>query len=545
MPKRYFWNLFATDGFINLPTDPTGTAPRKKVYVFGFVGGLYKVQSIDDCGRPAGPEKIVNPQFDTTLPENLDALRGKAMIPSPRIDIEVGDELYITLTNLGLFLTDPPILDVHTIHIHGAHIATQLDGVPETSFGVPVTPPGTPGITVTYLFKPERPGSFFYHCHQEASEHVQMGMYGALIVYPSMKSLAEAGIRKDRHRGWTLNWIPQPQIPVTATNRNFAYNDINTFFNSDWVVLLSDIDSRWHQAVFEQTEFNPVDYKPDWWLINGRAFPDTLLPTTLPENLVPNFGYSIPDGYEAYVRVSTGRNKHSKTPFFGDLEHEDCEHLDDAESAETLHQNKIRPPDRFLLRLINVGYQPVPFHTHGWMGLIVGKDTHPKVVDVNNPAHEMNFTTLVGSGESYDVLYTADDKRGTYADYIFCGKAGFPSLKQQVADATERSKEAGTFIQPFPGAKDLWVNIPLQTGLGRGSFISPYNWAAWNYGSATADNFFFPQFYIAHNHDDYKVTNNGVYPGGQLMFIETDFPGSDYKANPPAITEPPHTCPQD
>ena len=33
---------------------------------------------------------------------------------------------------------------------------------------------------------------------------------------------------------------------------------------------------------------------------------------------------------------------------------------------------------------------------------------------------------------------------------------------------------------------------------------------------------FFPQFYPMHNHDDYKATNNGVYPGGQLTFIQVD-----------------------
>jgi len=41
--------------------------------------------------------------------------------------------------------------------------------------------------------------------------------------------------------------------------------------------------------------------------------------------------------------------------------------------------------------------------------------------------------------------------------------------------------------------------------------------------SAINDNFF-PQFYPMHNHDDYKVTNNGVYPGGQLTYIQTDAP---------------------
>ena len=27
-----------------------------------------------------------------------------------------------------------------------------------------------------------------------------------------------------------------------------------------------------------------------------------------------------------------------------------------------------------------------------------------------------------------------------------------------------------------------------------------------------------------HNHDDYKVTNQGVYPAGQLTLIQTDAP---------------------
>lgn len=83
-----------------------------------------------------------------------------------------------------------------------------------------------------------------------------MGMYGALIVYPSRQSLAAAGITQDPATGrWFFRGVWQPQIPASATNRNFAYNDVNTFSNSDWVLLLSDIDSAWHQAVFDQTAF--------------------------------------------------------------------------------------------------------------------------------------------------------------------------------------------------------------------------------------------------------------------------------------------------
>lgn len=64
MPKRLFYNLFATDGFIYLPTDPTGTAPRDRVYVFAFVGGLFADQAISEAGVPIGPVRILNPQLD-------------------------------------------------------------------------------------------------------------------------------------------------------------------------------------------------------------------------------------------------------------------------------------------------------------------------------------------------------------------------------------------------------------------------------------------------------------------------------------------------
>lgn len=467
MAKRLFYSLYATDGFIDLPTDPTGcSTPRTKIYVFGFVGGLWKVQ--DKC---TGKCTICDSNLDPANTTKRDELRGTAVIPSPLIKMDVDDELFITLTNLGLYQAKDPILDVHTIHIHGGHVATQLDGVPETSFGVPVTPEGKPSISVTYYFKPETSGSYFYHCHQEAAEHVQMGMYGGLIVYPSAKDVSD--------------YINSKGI----TNRNFANSEPSSFFDKEYVILLSDIDSRWHNAVQDPDQdpnFNPVDFKPDWWLINGRAFPDTLLPSGVD---VGGGAYKIPAGYDSYVHIKSGQ--------------------------------------RFLLRLINMGYQPVPWHTHGWHGRIVNKDAHPQ------PHWEMGFTQLVGSGESYDLLFIAEDKRPIYSDYIFCGKGGFPSLMTQVDNATTESKkeDINTFMPGFGNSNTLWAKTPKAGGTDLCPF--PGNFDVHNYGEA--DNFFFPQFYIAHNHDDYKATNNGVYPGGQLIFIQTDLPGE--RPHPPCGPE--------
>ena len=405
------YNLFATDGFMVLPINAEpcpNTTYTGSIYVWGFVGGLYKRD-----------DQVVNPQFADTTAHRA-AFAGTATIPSPRIDCDQGDHVYILLVNLGMVLAPVP-QDDHTIHLHGLHVATQLDGFPELSFAVPM------GRKMLYYFFAEHPGTYMYHCHQEASQHIQMGMYGALVIYPSRQSLAAAGV----------------VIPPGFTNRNFAYNDAMTFYDKDYVMLLSDLDSTWHRAVYENDlSFNPVNFKPDWWLVNGRAFPDTLM--THPE-----------PGYDSYVRVTTDQ--------------------------------------KFLLRMINMGYQPVPWHIHGWHFHILGKDAEMR------EHHDMGFTQLIGSGETYDLHLDATSKSGMYSKYIFQGQQGYQSLMSRVQ-------------------LSWWYDIPME------GFACPPDPTDWNYGQHPGE--FFPQFYPMHNHDDYKVTNDGLYPGGQLTYIQTDAPPS-------------------
>ncbi|MBD7911219.1 multicopper oxidase domain-containing protein [Clostridium cibarium] len=509
--------LLATDGFICLPngpdlcsntpnpctsadnpcTDPQCpcSEDRKKVYVFSFIGGLYKV--IDE-----GNVQYENPELnwkDSRKWQDLFNLRGTGTIPAPMIWGEVGDRIYITLINLGMKCR-PDLMDPHTVHLHGAHVATQLDGFPEASFAVPMwMKPTEEPPNATYFFEPEHPGTQMYHCHVEASEHVQMGMYGALVVYPSKKSLEKAGITQDQKGRWYLHREHQCQIPITATNRNFAYNDINTYFDKEYVMLLSDIDSVWHDAVWKpdpNNPFNAVNFKPDYWLVNGRAFPDTLLPHPQTPSSGSNSNLTQIN-YESYVHISTN--------------------------------------EKFLLRMINLGYQVVPWHIHGWHFTVVGKDAHPSpflkiatklnYLERNDPMgyiddmdymdnmeqmdHElqnMGFTATIGSGETYDLLLIAEDKRPVYRKYIVKGEDSIqdkiPSLCSQLADM----EVADIPTEP--------VNCPNY------NTVNYIDICQGNQG----DDKFFPQFYPAHNHDDYKVTNNGVYPGGQLIFIQTDAP---------------------
>lgn len=67
-------------------------------------------------------------------------------------------------------------IHAHTIHHHGIEPSTFNDGVPDTSFGTT--------SDYTYQWRASRAGTFIYHCHLNAPLHVQMGMFGYVVVDP-------------------------------------------------------------------------------------------------------------------------------------------------------------------------------------------------------------------------------------------------------------------------------------------------------------------------------------------------------------------------
>ena len=125
------------------------------------------------------------------------------------------------------------------------------------------------------------------------------------------------------------------------------------------------------------------------------------------------------------------------------------------------------------------------------------------------PVTEMGFTATIGSGETHDLLLTADNKRPVYGKYILQGPG---RLCSQIAKLET--------IDPT-----LIAQIPAEP-------VDCENTNYVNYVELCQEGDFFPQFYPMHNHDDYKVTNTNtlanpvisMYPGGQLTFIQTDAP---------------------
>jgi FtsP/CotA-like multicopper oxidase with cupredoxin domain len=205
----------------------------------------------------------------TNVPENeIFGYRGKATLLAPLLDVYEGDEVYLTLTNLG-FPQRPDLDDTHTIHWHGFPNQIPLwDGVPEASISVP------PGRNFQYYYKPLNPGTYMYHCHFEPVEHIQMGMTGPLIVRPLLE--------KD----------------PGSSGRKFAYNDPSTEYNREALIFLTELDAIPHDLIANIQEFDWTEYCPQYWLLNGRSYPDTIKPAndpTLPQQPFSSFIDANPD----------------------------------------------------------------------------------------------------------------------------------------------------------------------------------------------------------------------------------------------------------
>ena len=151
-------------------------------------------------------------------------------IPAKTLYCREGDTVALRTLNISQG-------DHHTIHLHGLDVDTKNDGDPATSFSLAHMQ------DTDYTFYARHAGTYLYHCHVADVVHVQMGMYGLLVILP-----------KD---GSKTAWTGGPAFDV-------SYN---------WI--LSEVDHAWHDNIPKHdstvdTVHLPL-YKPDYFLVNGRS----------------------------------------------------------------------------------------------------------------------------------------------------------------------------------------------------------------------------------------------------------------------------------
>lgn len=203
----------------------------------------------------------------------------QATLPGPTIYCEEGDSVIITMTN--------PSFEAHTIHLHGLDVDQNNDGVPSTSFFV------QPGESGTYSFKADYTGNFLYHCHVGSVLHLQMGMYGAVIVRPAngVKEVYSGGPAYDREYIWLTheidkswhddytaigaftNYFPD-HFQINGKSKNLIYNDssvsiYNAFIGERLHLRLLNIGYGINRYIF------PAGLRPQVLTSDGRVLDHT------------------------------------------------------------------------------------------------------------------------------------------------------------------------------------------------------------------------------------------------------------------------------
>ena len=269
-------------------TDGNGTSDDPNVLCIHLSSGDGFVKMADGYGQYIFSFNRIPgtiPSTNTAYPAEdvVSNFVGRAMSPAPTIkpiggELRQGMEIYLSLTNVGMIMR-PDLFDSHSVHWHGfPNAGSVFDGVPE------VSPAAAMQATQPYYYKALKEGTFFYHCHVEASEHMQMGMIGNLYVLPSQDGTSF-------------------EYPA-GSGRNFSkfiYNDGDgsTGHNVAFPIQLTTFDSNFHDASIDVQPLPFAMMKDNYFMINGRGYPDTVNPN--PDDMLNNAA-EMSGGYiENYV----------------------------------------------------------------------------------------------------------------------------------------------------------------------------------------------------------------------------------------------------
>lgn len=270
--------------------------------------------------------------------------------PGPVLCVNEGDTVTISLqNNLG---EEASIVfpGQENVLANNAPAQPQFDGTGALTSLTNVA--AANGGSITYSFVATRPGTFLYESGTNPRKQVSMGLFGALVVRPT--EVVDSS-------------------PLTSDVK-YAYDRADSAYMpaEEFLVLLSEIDPYQHQAAENGLAFNLDNYKPRYWLINGRGFPDSI---------ADNFVSWLPaQPYGALARI-----------------HEFNATL--PSSDPNYH------PYPGLIRYLNVGTEDYPFHPHGNNGLVIGRDGHPLAGPGGEDLSFEKFDINIGPGQTWDVLF--------------------------------------------------------------------------------------------------------------------------------------------
>jgi manganese oxidase len=382
---------------------------------------------------------------------------GLMQISGPTLKVQQGEAVTVTFTNRLPTRT--------SILFPGQAGVTAVGG----SGGVLAREAG-PGETVTYSFVAAQPGTYLYQSGTQPGLQAEMGLVGALIVYPTGSG-----------------------VPGSTATTKWAYNHAATGYERENLFVVSEADAVIHEAVDAQVRAKREATTPDacltvggcvftadmarrfpnYWFLNGRTSPDVF---------AKNFAGELP--HQPYNAVP-----------------------------------RLHPGERILLRMIGAGTDLHPLHHHGNNSWAIARDGR---MLSSSPALGPNlamsdYTIKVVPGQTYDAVWTWTGAGLGWDIYgKICGAIGQPTCASLYTDPKTLHQDAADRGKPIP------VRLPSEFELAYGEFYSgsPYlgdfGLRPVGAGNANTSGGFFHMF---HSHNEREVVNGGVFPGGMMTML--------------------------
>lgn len=212
--------------------------------------------------------KVVQHEIVPGVVIHMMAYNGR--IPAPTIRVNEGDWVWVDLTNSSD--------EMHTIHWHGLIVDYRHDGVPYVN-----QDPVMRGEKYSYVFQAKPYGTHFYHCHFGTVMHMQAGMYGAIIV-----ESPDDPIRK--RFPYTQDYV----FVLSSIDTSYVREQMNQMFarmkqrdalgarldlaTQGRFKTLADLYAaikKGYVPPYARPRAAPRLPQPDYFLINGRAYPAT------------------------------------------------------------------------------------------------------------------------------------------------------------------------------------------------------------------------------------------------------------------------------
>ena len=205
-------------------------------------------KTIELCAKPG---TIQLPGVPTPPPTTIwgfattatagDCSTATASLPGPQLDVTLSATEATTVTfhvinalPAGHSIT----FEIPGITFDAGAADVASGGTLTRSFTAPASPPLSPPAPGA----PNGPGTYLYGSGGDGGRQQAMGLYGALIVRPSTPGQ--------------------------------AYESGTTAYNVEAPLVLSAIDPAFNNAADPGT-YNMYSYRATYWLINGKAYPDT------------------------------------------------------------------------------------------------------------------------------------------------------------------------------------------------------------------------------------------------------------------------------